>query len=126
MMMTSDFLTVTAMANFERDIAETYIKAKYLIDIYNCSLFSDLYATRYGCMKIYTDFTGSWNMANNICKQVGAHLWSVNSYKEWEEVLRSPKVKYYGVKSYWNPVNGAKYFRTSSTIFLGYQSQVFL
>ena len=117
------FLTISVMADFERSTVMTYMTIRYIKDIHNCDSTPSQYATRFGCMSVHTNFTGSWNMANDICQQKGGYLWSVNDYQEWEEILHSPRITYIG-RDGAKPINVAKYFRTSSVLFLGYQAQV--
>ena len=116
------FLKIVVIANFQRDIALSYLTPRGSGK--SCNYADGHYPTRNNCTSIHANFSGSWNMANDFCHQKGGYLWSVNSFEEWDEILRSPKVTY-DMKQR-GPTNVAKYFRTTSVLFLGFSSQVWL
>ena len=43
------------------------------------------YCSSYPCYKLYTRQFMSWKEAEDVCKQKGANLLSVNTYEEWLE-----------------------------------------
>ena len=83
------------------------------------------HVTSDSCWTVHEDFQGNWNSASEICRNQGGRLWSVNSDKEWNEVLTSPR--YYNLDEtpeyqFLQPLNAMRYFRTSSLIYLGLKS----
>ena len=83
------------------------------------------HVTSDSCWTVHKDFQGNWNSASEICKTQGGHLWSVNSDKEWNEVLTSQR--YHNLeetqdRQYLQPINAMRYFRSSSLIYLGLKS----
>ena len=126
MLKVKQFLEIALIANFQRNFVLSYLDRSPYIK--HCNYTKGHYPTIDKCMSIHTNFSGSWTKANDICKKKGGYLWSINDLNEWNAILRSPKYQYRGNKwdppNKFNPINVAKYFRTSSVIFLGLHSQV--
>jgi hypothetical protein len=72
------------------------------------------------CYKIVNGFYGNWMAANEVCKQEGGYLWSVNTEEEWWTILQADREKQIMPGStYEMPIHAVKYFASSSLIYLG-------
>ena len=120
-------LRLFAIAIFDILNVETYLSARKdtLIDCPG----NATHLTSFSCYSIHTNFLANWNSASQFCHQRGGYLWSVNSDAEWEEVLHPPIIRKISSikrslvdKTVFHAVdliNGVKYYRSSSVIYLG-------
>ena len=117
------YVTVMAIINVEF-VFSFFINATTTSANIPCHV-NATHVTSDSCWTVHKDFHGNWNSASEICRNQGGYLWSVNSDKEWNEVLTSPR--YYNLQKtpdnqYLQPVNAMRYFRISSLIYLGLRS----
>ena len=60
---------------------------------------------------------GSWTDAKQSCVQLGGHLWSINSYSEWSNIINTLEAQYY----YEGKVISSNFLRvfTTTLLFIG-------